>query len=66
MSTIARAKEMFGEDNVMENVVKHFRALKGLDVDNDMHDRQAHQVFLDVIEELEAKLGKFEEADKQD
>ena len=32
--------------------------------DNDMHDRKAHQVFLDVIEELEQKLGKFEEAGK--
>ena len=49
----------------------NFQLLEGLkawDVtgitDNDMHDRKAHQVFLDVIEELEQKLGKFEEAGK--
>ena len=68
MSTLERAKEMFGEDNVMKSIVRHLERLKAWDVtgitDNDMHDRKAHQVFLDVIDELEAKLVKFEEAGK--
>jgi chromosome partitioning protein len=68
MSTIERAKEMFGEDNVMENVIKHLERLKAWDVtgitNNDMHDKKAHQVFLDVIDELEEKLAQFEEAGK--
>ena len=68
ISTLERAREMFGSDNVMENVVKHLERLKAWDVtgitNNDMHDRKAHQVFLDVIDELEAKLSQFEEAGK--
>ena len=68
MSTLERAKEIFGEDNVMENVVKHLERLKAWDVtginNNDMHDKKAHQVFLDVVDELEQKLAQFEEAGK--
>lgn len=68
MSTIERAKEMFGEDNVMKTVVKHLERLKAWDVtgitDNDQHDRKAHKVFTDVLDELLEKLEAFEEGGK--
>ncbi|MBD8038730.1 hypothetical protein H9635_18455 [Solibacillus sp. A46] len=52
----------------MENVIKHLERLKAWDVtditNNDMHNRKAHQVLLDVIEELEKKFAQFEEAGK--
>ena len=44
LSTIERAKEMFGDDNVMQNVVKRQKRLKVWDVtgttDNDQHDKK--------------------------
>lgn len=68
MFTIERAKEIFGENNVMENIVKYLERLKASDVtgvtNNDMHDRKAHQVFLDVVDDLESMLLQFEEAGK--
>lgn len=68
ISTIERAKEMFGEDNVMENVVKHLERLKAWDITgitkNDQHDKKAHQVFIDVVEELLEKLEHFEAVGK--
>lgn len=70
MSTIERAKEMFGADNVMNNVVKHLERLKAWDVtgitNNDQHDKKAHQVFIDVIDEMLEKLEHFEEVGKYD
>lgn len=68
MSTIERAKEMFGEDNVMKSYIKHLERLKMWDVtgitDNDQHDRNAHKVFIEAVEELESKLKEFEEVGK--
>ena len=68
MSTIERAKVMFGEDNVMKTVVKHLERLKVWDVtgitDNDQHDSKAHKVFTDVLDELFEKLEAFEEHGK--
>ena len=44
----------------MKNVITHLERLKAWVVtgitNNDMHDRKVHQVFLDVINELEEKL----------
>ncbi|MER2108614.1 MAG: hypothetical protein ABS949_16935 [Solibacillus sp.] len=52
----------------MENIVKYLERLKASDVtgvtNNDMHDRKAHQVFLDVVDDLESMLLQFEEAGK--
>ena len=68
ISTIERAKELFGEDNVMKNVVKHLERLKAWDItgitNNDQHDKKAHQVFIDLVDEMLAKLEHFEEAGK--
>ena len=59
---------MFGDDNVMKNVVKHQERLKAWDVtgikNKDQHDTKAHQVFIDVVDELLEKLNDFEEAGK--
>lgn len=63
-STVERAIELFGEDNVMKNVVKHQERLKAWDItgiaNEDHHDRKAHQVFIDVVEEMLEKLEHFE------
>lgn len=68
MLTVERAKELFGDDNVMKNVVKHLERLKVWDVtgitNNDQHDKKAHQVFIDVVDELLEKLKHFEEVGK--
>lgn len=68
ISTIERAKVLFGEDNVMKNFVKHLERLKAWDItgitNNDQHDKKAHQVFIDVVDEMLDKLERFEEAGK--
>ena len=60
MSTIERATEIFGEDNVMKSVIKHLERLKAWDItgitNNDQHDKKAHRVFLDVVDEMVEKL----------
>ncbi|OZS77305.1 cobyrinic acid a,c-diamide synthase [Tetzosporium hominis] len=64
-STVERATELFGEDNVFKSVVKHLERLKAWDVtgikNEDHHDRKAHQIFLDVIKEMDEKLVRLEE-----
>lgn len=64
-TTVERATELFGEDNVFSNVIKHLERLKAWDVtgikNDDHHDRKAHQTFLDVVDEMEEKLARFEE-----
>ena len=68
MSTIERATKLFGEDNVMQNMVKHLERLKVWDItgitNNDQHDTKVHQVFIDVIDEMLEKLEHFKEAAK--
>lgn len=63
--TVERATELFGEDNVFKNVIKHLERLKAWDMtgikNEDHHDRKAHQTFLDVVDEIEEKLARFEE-----
>lgn len=67
-STVERAKELFGDDNVMTHYIKHLERLKAWDVtgitDKDQHDRKAHKVFIDATEELIQKVEHFEEAGK--
>lgn len=69
-STVARAKEMFGDDNVFESVVKHLERLKSWDItgikNDDHHDRKAHKTFLDVVAEMEEKLARLEEVEAND
>lgn len=64
-STVERATELFGDDNVFKNVIKHLERLKAWDMtgikNEDHHDRKAHQTFLDVVDEIEEKLARFEE-----
>lgn len=67
-STVERAKELFGDDNVMENEIRHLERLKVWDVTGitreDQHDRKAHRVFIKATEELIKKIDAFEEAGK--
>jgi len=68
ISTIECATELFGEENVMKDVVKHVERLKAWDItgitNNDQHDAKAHKVFVDVVDETLEKLEQFEEAGK--
>lgn len=70
LSTLERAREIFGEDNVFQTVVKHLERLKSWDVtgikDKDQHDRNAHSIFEQVVEELLDKLDTFELEGKYD
>lgn len=70
VSTLERAKETFGEDNVFNTVVKHLERLKSWDVtgikNEDQHDRNAHNIFEKVVEELLEKLNTFEMEGKYD
>lgn len=63
-STVIRATEIFGEDNVFKSVIKHLERLKSWDItgirNDDHHDRKAHRTFLDVVDEMEEKLARFE------
>ncbi|AQQ55583.1 AAA family ATPase [Planococcus lenghuensis] len=63
-STVIRATELFGEDNVFKSVIKHLERLKAWDMtgirNDDHHDRKAHQAFIDVVNEIEEKLERFE------
>lgn len=67
-STVERAKELFGNDNVMQNEIRHLERLKVWDVtgitNDDQHDRKAHLVFTKATRELIEKIDAFEEAGK--
>jgi len=69
-ATVERAKEMFGDDNVFENYVKHLERLKAWDITGityrDHHDSRAHQVFIDVVQEMLDKIEKIESGDEAD
>lgn len=66
-STVERAIELFGKDNVFKTVIKHLERLKAWDItgikNEDHHDRKAHRTFLDVVDEMEEKLARFEGAE---
>lgn len=68
--TVERAIELFGEDNVFKNVIKHLERLKSWDITGiknvDHHDKKAHQIFIDVVDEIEEKLAHFEEVDRHE
>lgn len=53
---LARAKELFGEDDVFTSVIKNFERLKRFDIDGitdeDMHDRRVHKLYKDVSQEF--------------
>lgn len=63
-ATVERAKELFGEDNVFENYVKHLERLKAWDITGitykDHHDKRAHQIFIEVVQEMLDKIDHFE------
>lgn len=68
--TVERATELFGEDNVFKNVIKHLERLKSWDITGikniDHHDKKAHQTFIDVVDEIEEKLAHFEAVGKHE
>lgn len=55
-----KAKEIFGEDNVFENVVKNMERLKRFDMtgitDEDMHDRRVHANYEIISKEFIDRL----------
>ncbi|MFF3146810.1 ParA family protein [Streptomyces sp. NPDC057927] len=55
-----KAKEMFGEENVFNKVVKNRERLKRFDItgitDEDMHDRRVHVSYMDICEEFIQRL----------
>lgn len=67
-STVERAKDLFGDDNVMVNEIRHLERLKVWDVTgitkDDQHDRKAHRVFIKATKELMEKIDAFEEDGK--
>jgi len=68
ISILEQAKNVFGKQNVFNPVIKHLERLKSWDVtgikNNDHHDRYAHNVFIDVVDELLKKLKLFEKEGK--
>ena len=63
-STVMRAQEIFGEDNVYENYVKHLERLKAWDItgiaNQDQHDKRAHQTFIKVVREMLENIERLE------
>lgn len=60
LSTLENAKEVFGEENIFQQVVMNMERLKRFDItgitNEDMHDRRVHKVYNDIAEEFIARL----------
>lgn len=61
LATLENAKNIFGEDNLFDNVVKNMERLKRYDIigivdpesdDADMHDRRVRKLYRDVTDEF--------------
>ena len=70
MATLESAKDIFGEENLFENVVHNMERLKRFDITgityDDMHDRRVHHTYKKIakefVERLNAELALQEEA----
>lgn len=64
LATLESAREIFGKENLFENVVKNMERLKRFDItgitDEDMHDRRVHKSYniiaKEFIKRVEAEL----------
>lgn len=61
LATLENAKEIFGEENLFDIVVKNMERLKRFDItgitDNDMHDRRVHNSYKAIAEEFIERLN---------
>ena len=61
LATLENAKEIFGEENLFNIVVKNMERLKRFDItgitDEDMHDRRVHESYKQIAEEFLARLN---------
>lgn len=61
LATLENAKEIFGEENLFDIVVKNMERLKRFDItgitDNDMHDRRVHNSYKLIAEEFIERLN---------
>lgn len=61
LATLENAKEIFGEENLFDIVVKNMERLKRFDItgitDNDMHDRRVHNSYKAIAEEFIDRLN---------
>lgn len=70
MATLESAKDIFGKENLFENVVHNMERLKRFDITgityDDMHDRRVHHTYKKIakefVERLNAELALQEEA----
>lgn len=62
IATLDSAKEVFGEENIFDNVVHNMERLKRFDItgitDDDMHDRRVHHTYKKIAVEFEKRLAK--------
>ena len=62
MATLDSAREIFGAENLFENVVTNMERLKRFDItgitDDDMHDRRVHHTYKKIAVEFEKRLAK--------
>lgn len=62
---LQNAKEMFGEENLFEEVVKNMERLKRFDLtgitEDDMHDKNVLEAYKKITEEFLNRLNRYEE-----
>lgn len=61
LATLENAKEIFGEENLFNIVVKNMERLKRFDItgitNDDMHDRRVHDSYREIAEEFISRLN---------
>lgn len=61
LATLENAKEIFGEENMFDIVVKNMERLKRFDItgitDDDMHDRRVHESYKAIAAEFISRLN---------
>lgn len=63
-ATLANATEMFGSENMFQNVVKHMERIKRWDMigitenNKDIHDKRVHAVYSNITDEFLARLER--------
>ena len=65
-ATLANATELFGQENMFNNIVKHMERLKRWDMigitenEKDVHDKRVHAVYSDLTDEFLERLEKMQ------
>lgn len=59
-ATLANATNLFGEENMFKNIIKHMERLKRWDMvgitNDDMHDRRVHKIYHSLADEFLERL----------